>query len=97
MNQTNDKYSWDPIKRAENIEKRGLDIVELADGIFVDPDLAVKLDTRKDYSEQRYLAFALVNDSRLCLCFTPRGDKIHLITIFNLKEKIWRKYHGGEN
>ena len=93
MIETNDKYSWDTEKRKLNIKKRGLDFVVLADFIFNDPDVVIEPDSRKNYDEERYWAFALVGESHLCLCFTLREKKIHLITIFQMHEKRWRKHY----
>jgi uncharacterized DUF497 family protein len=86
----NDKYSWDTEKRELNIQTRGLDFVILADFIFSDPNVVIRTDERQDYGEDRYLAFALVENARLCLCFTIRDEKIHLITIFKVNRKQWR-------
>jgi len=87
----NEKYSWDSEKREVNIEIRGLDFVELADLIFADPKVTIIPDIRKDYGEERYLAFAMIDDERFCLCFTLRENKIHLITIFKKRDdKLWR-------
>ena len=92
----NEKYSWDSKKRELNIKKRGLDFVELADAIFEDPNLVIEPDNRKDYNEARYWAFALVNNIRFCLCFTPRDDKIHLITIYKMNKRQWRKHYDNK-
>jgi len=94
MNETNEKYSWDPKKREQNIKERGLDILYLAPKVFADPNLVVKQDVREDYSEDRYVAFAFVDDLRLCLCYTLRKDKIHLITIFKMHKKEWEAHYG---
>jgi len=95
-NETNEKYSWDSEKRELIIRTRGLDFVELADLIFADPGMVTEPDNRGNYGELRYLSFALVRDMRLCLCFTWRGGRIHLITIFKMREKKWRKYYGNK-
>ena len=97
MNDANDKYSWDTEKRESIIKERGLDIVEWADLVFADPDGFIIPDERTDYGEARYLAFALINGRHICLCFTPRAGKKHLITIFRIKEKTWRKYYGNKS
>jgi len=95
MNETNEKYSWDPKKREQNIKERGLDFVELADMVFTDPNVSLRADTKPNNAgEIRFLAFGLVNKQRLCLCYTMRSEKIHLITIFKVHENIWRKYYG---
>ena len=93
-NEVNNKYSWHPGKREQNIKERGLDFVELADDVFADPNVVIKLDTCGEYGEIRFLAYALVGGKRLCLCFTPRGRLVHLVTIFRVNEKRWRKYYG---
>ncbi|MDR1826525.1 MAG: BrnT family toxin [Rickettsiales bacterium] len=94
MIESNEKYSWDPAKRETNIKTRELDFVEMADYIFADPNVVVKHDDRIDYSEPRLLAYGLVDGTRLCLCWTPRGDKVHLITIFKVNKKQWSECYG---
>ena len=89
----NEKYSWDPEKRDQNIKERGLDMVRLADDIFNDPNVVIEQDVR-GYGEERYLAYGLVGEKRLCLCFTPRNGKMHLITVYKIHERIWRKHYG---
>ena len=93
-NEVNEKYSWNPEKREMNIKERGLDFVLLAEDIFSSPDLVIRPDIRREYDEDRFLAFALVEGKRLCLCFAPREDKIHLITIFKMHKKQWEAYYG---
>ena len=93
----NEKYSWDSEKRDANIRLRELDFVELADFIFADPKVTIIPDTRKDYGEKRYLAFAMIENERFCLCFTLREDKIHLITVFKKHyDKQWRENYEGQ-
>ena len=45
------KISFDPVKRAETLTKRGLDMAD-AGLVFAGPELTVE-DDRKDYGEQR--------------------------------------------
>jgi uncharacterized DUF497 family protein len=93
MNETNERYSWNSEKRNTNIAGRGLDFVALADLIFDDPNTVIMRDDRNDYGEDRFLAYGVVGELRLCLCFTCREDKTHLITIFRVNEKNWRKHY----
>ena len=97
MNETNENFSWDSEKRELNIQIRGLDFVVLADFIFADPNVIIRQDDRQDYDEARFLAFAMVEGTRLCLCFTPRDDKMHLITIFKVNERQWRKNYEQQD
>ena len=88
---------WDDIKRKENIEKRGLDIAILAPKVFEDPEAAIEPDLRKDYGEDRYLIYGMVDGLRLCICFTFRENVIWLITIFKMHKKNWEKHYGKKN
>ena len=92
----NFRFTWDEGKRQENIGKRGLDIAVLAEKVFADPNLIVRQDARKEHGEDRYLAYGIAGGLRLCLCFTPRGETIHLITVFRVNKKDWEKYYGGK-
>ena len=89
------RFTWDETKRQENINKRGLDIAVLSGKVFEDQTVIIRQDTRKDYDEDRYLAYGVVDGVRLCVCFTPRDENtIHLITIFKVNKRDWEKYHG---
>jgi len=93
-NEVNEKYSWDPQKRELNLRERGLDFVPLADEILSDPNVVIEVDPKPNTAgEERFLAFGLVRGNRLCLCFTPRGEKLHLITIFKVHKRLWRKHY----
>jgi len=58
--------------------------------------VVIELDARKDYGEDRYQAYGMAGDLRICVCFTPREEAIHLITIHRMHEKNWGKHYGGE-
>ena len=91
------KFEWYEGKRQEVLATRKLDMVILAPKVFADPNVVIERDNRRDYGEERYLAYALVEGTRLCLCFTLRGEKIHLITIFKMHKKQWEKHYGKSN
>ena len=94
QNEVNEKFSWNPEKREQNIKERGLDFVLLADDVLSDPNVVIRPDNRRSYGEDRYLAYALVEGKRLCLCFAPRENKIHIITIFKMHKKQWEESYG---
>ena len=93
-NGVNERYTWNPEKRKQNLKERGLDFVLLADDILSDPNVVIRQDNRCNYGEDRFLAYALVEGKRLCLCFAPREGKIHLITIFMMHKKQWEANYG---
>jgi len=90
-NETNEKYSWNPKKRELIIKTRGLDFVELADAIFGDSSFVVKPDDRRDYGEERRLAYAEVDGIKMCLCYTLRFGEYRVISLRQVRNREWRK------
>ena len=90
-------FEWDEEKRQKNIEERNLDIVDIAPEMLTNQDTVIWPDNRKDYGEKRFRAFGIVKEKHICLCFTKRNDKIHLITIYKMRKKEWEKYYGKNN
>ena len=86
-------YEWNEKKRQKNIRERGLDIAVLAPLVFADPNVVIEQDNKTDYGESRFCAYGLVEDLRLCICFTMREKIIRLITIFKLNKKDWEKHY----
>ena len=91
------KYEWDENKRQKIIAERSLDIAVLAPMVFSERNTVFLPDNRKDYGEERWLAFGIVNSVRLCVCFTLRIDVVRLITIFKVNKRDWEKYYGKDN
>ena len=90
-------FEWDERKRQKNIKERDLDIFEIALIMFESSDTLILPDNRKDYGEERFRAFSIVEDKRICLCFTKRSGKVHLITVFRMHKKEWEKYYERKN
>jgi uncharacterized DUF497 family protein len=89
----NAEYEWSEDKRQTVMTEHRLDMIIVGPLVLADPDVIIVPDNRKDYGEDRFQAYGTVDGKHVCLCFTPRGDKIRLITVFKVKDKIWRKYH----
>ncbi|MBB4212816.1 hypothetical protein EV659_12016 [Rhodothalassium salexigens DSM 2132] len=72
-------YDWDDAKSAARRARsgHGFDLVEWFDW---DSALIVR-DQRRDYGEQRYRAFGLIDGRLFCLVFTPRGDRLRVISL----------------
>ena len=84
-------YEWDSAKRRSNLEKHGLDF-SLAEMILSADSVADIIDDRFSYGEERHLAYAEVNETRLCLCYAKKqGDIIRIISLRRAHEKEWRK------
>jgi uncharacterized protein len=71
-------FEWDAAKNAANLEKHGIDF-EDAIGIFDGPVLE-QPDDRRDYGEQRIVAFGVVEDRELAVVYTIRGTHRRIIS-----------------
>ena len=81
---------FDPAKDRANIAKHGLSLAEAGGFDF---DLAfVEIDTRTDYGETRYRAFARMNGVGFCLAFTIDGTSLRPISYRRAHEKEMRRY-----
>lgn len=75
------EYEFDKNKNTVNSQIHGYDFSWLGD---FDWDTAlIKIDDRKDYDEERIIAYGFFMDRLTCLVYTERGDKIRAIS--------WRK------
>jgi uncharacterized DUF497 family protein len=73
------EFTFDPRKDAINLQKHG---VSLADAVRLDWDgMRVKLATRRDYGEERYLGIALLGDRLYSVVFTPRDETLRIISL----------------
>ena len=86
-------FEWDEYKRWRNIKIRRLDF-NIAEFVLSDPNVVIMVDNRKDYGEIRFLAFGKVGNLCLCLCYTMRGEKYRVITLFQVNKKEWSKHYG---
>ena len=87
------ELEYDSEKNQRNIEERGLPF-EFAELILNDPNAVMEIDNRKDYGEQRFIVYGYVDGLRLRLCYTPRGEKIRVISLYQVHEKAWEKHYG---
>jgi uncharacterized DUF497 family protein len=85
-------FEWDGQKNQSNIEKHGIDF-EFAKEIFGDVWLS-KLDNRKDYGEDRFLALGLLEKFVLLVVYTQRKHKIRLISARRANAEERRIYYG---
>ena len=79
------KISFDPVKRAETLAKRGLDMAD-AGLVFAGPTLTVE-DDRKDYGEQRLVTVGRLRGRMVWVAWTPRGDGRRIISMRKANER----------
>jgi uncharacterized DUF497 family protein len=78
-------YEWNEIKRKTNLSKHGVDFAAVES--FVWEEALVIQDNRKDYGEERFLAFGPIGDRLHCLAFSVRGENIRIISLRKAKRR----------
>lgn len=73
------EIEFDPAKSAKNVEERGLPFT-LVEEMDLSSALIVE-DLRKDYKERRFRAFGLIGARLHTMVFTPRNDKLRVISL----------------
>jgi uncharacterized DUF497 family protein len=53
-------------------------------------------DMRKDYGEPRYQALGLIEDRLHMLVYTPRTDRIHIISLCKANDREIRRYEEAK-
>jgi hypothetical protein len=83
-------YGWSEYKRKINLEKHGIDfkLVELFEweGAEVFPD------RRKQYTEERLVAYGRITGRVHCLVFTVESGRIHVISLRKANKKEVKRY-----
>jgi len=52
----------------------------------------IEEDVRKDYGERRYRALGFIGDRLHAVVFTPRADKVHVISLRKANQREVRIY-----
>jgi uncharacterized DUF497 family protein len=81
---------FDPAKSAANITLRGLPFT-LVEDLDWSTALIVE-DLRKDYGERRYRVLGLIGADLHTMIFTPRGDKVRVISLRKSNKAERTKY-----
>lgn len=73
------ELAWDEAKRESNLAKHGLDLavsLELFADYFME-----RLDTRRDYGEDRWVALGMIRGMVVVLVYTERDDTLRPISL----------------
>lgn len=73
------ELEWDEAKRESNLAKHGLDLavsLELFADYFME-----RLDTRRDYGEDRWIALGMIRGMLVVLVYTERDDTLRPISL----------------
>lgn len=82
--------SFDPAKSERNVADRGLPFM-LVEQMEWSSTL-IKEDVRKNYGERRYLALGMIGDRLHAVVFTPRADKVHVISLRKANQREVKDY-----
>lgn len=82
--------SFDPTKNATNIATRGLpfELIEQLDWATA----LIAEDTRKAYGERRFQVLGIIGDRLHAVVFTPRDDKVHVISLRKANSREVNRY-----
>ncbi len=84
------KTEWDEAKSRSNFAKHGLRL-EWAD--FADwTRAAIRPDVRKDYGEDRFVAYLPFGGRLHMVCYTDRGDARRYISFRKANEREIKRY-----
>jgi uncharacterized protein len=83
--------SFDPEKDRGNRAKHGVSLARWSEMEMI----AVIIDDRFDYGEERYRAFGRLDGRAYCLAFTMRDGMVRPISLRRAHEKEIRKYEKG--
>lgn len=83
-------YEWDGNKCESNMEIHNVDFEAAAD---FDWDAAKTLpDTRKDYTEPRFISYAPINGRLHVMVWTPRDNNVRIISLRKANEREVVRY-----
>ena len=86
----NMEFEWDEAKRQSNLEKHGVDFIDAA-LVLADAPLILE-DARRDYGEQRCLAFGERNGLLFIVAFTLRDGAFRIISVRRANARERRSY-----
>ena len=86
------EFEWDKGKNKKNIEKHGLDFVDVT-LIFDHPILEYK-DIRKDYGEKRFFGIGILQNIEISVAYTRRENKIRIISARRARKDERQRYRS---
>ncbi len=83
------QFEWDERKRVTNLEKHGLDFLDVAE-VFEVSHVVVPSTIS---SELRFLAISVMQNRFVTVVYTMRGEIIRIISFRRSRHEERRKYH----
>ena len=85
------EFEYDPAKSAANLSKHGIDF-DRAQAIWEDPwMLEVPVKT---VDEPRFIAIGMIDAKHWTAVWTPRGDRVRIISVHRARKEEISHYEG---
>ena len=84
--------SFDPSRRDLKLEARGLDFAHAAD-VFGGLTMTVP-DARRDYGEDRFQTYGLLDGRLVMIAWTQRGKDRHIMSMRKCNDREQAKFGG---
>jgi len=79
------EFEWDEAKRMENLGKHGLDFLDAP--ILFNGPMLIRLDTRENYGEPRWIGIGILESICALVAFTERSDG-EVIRIISMRKAL---------
>jgi uncharacterized protein len=87
------ELEWDEVKRLQTLKERGLDFADIPN--FDVGSLETNEDRRADYGEPRFNVAGFLEGVLCTYCWTPRGDKMRIISMRKINERERKSYKAA--
>jgi uncharacterized DUF497 family protein len=88
------EFAWDAVKAAQNFAKHGV-LFKYAVELFLDPNRIDRKDSRRDYSEVRYISLGMIEGRLFAVVYTQRGSAVRLISARKANDREQRQYDNS--
>ncbi len=90
------RFGWDENKRRLNLAKHGVDFRDVAEMFNGLSPLLVKVDTREEYQEDRFIGVGFINGRVMVMVFTePKPDTIRVVSLRKAKKHEQEKFESA--
>lgn len=90
-----DEYEWDDVKAALNWRNHGVSF-EQARSVFNDTSAVERSDDGHEDAEERFVTIGMVEGRLLVVAWTPRGERIRIISARAAEPRERRRYHNED-
>lgn len=84
------QLSFDPVKNERNVQERGLAFTLVSELDWT--TAVIDEDTRENYGERRFRALGCIGERLYAVVFTPRVDKLHIISLRKANPREVKRY-----